>query len=129
MKMIDRKYVMVVLLVLLAGTTWAQHDVRFDSYGSWSKTPTKSQVVWINGMLSGVHYLAVRYATEQKDSRIIQYVPNEVSSLDIQTLIDFVYQYDDWKPVPVVDMVIRYQYWVEKASNRFYEEEGRRGKL
>ena len=114
------KWKVVLFLVLLGGTmTFGQvADVRYDAYGSWVKTSRTNQLVWVNGVLSGVHYLAVRFATEKKDDRILQYVPNYVPSTTLQDLIDDVYSYQEYRSVPIVDIVIRSKMWMEIIEAR-----------
>jgi len=121
---LDKKAVLGVFLVLFTVTSFlgsAQEnvfDVRNDSYASWSKTEKADQLTWINGVLSGLHYLAVRYASEKRDSRILEYVPNRMPSNQIQVIVDRVYRDEANRLVPIVDIVIRARQWQQALKNQ-----------
>lgn len=121
---LDKRAVLGVFLVLFTVTSFAGlfgetvFDVRNDSYASWSKTSKEDQLTWINGVLSGLHYLAVRYASEQRDSRILEYVPNRIPSTQIQIIVDRVYRNEANRLVPIVDIVIRAKEWKQALENQ-----------
>lgn len=118
MKSVDRFWVLVVLSVLLCGTVGAQKvaDVKNDAYGSWSKTNQNDRIVWLNGVLSGVHYLVVRYSQEMADSRIIAFLPRKVNTGELYQLVERVYAYEGWRSVPIVDIVVRWTLWKEELD-------------
>lgn len=121
---LDKRVALGVFLVLFTVTSFvgfaeeSVFDVRNDSYASWSKTEKADQLTWINGVLSGLHYLAVRYASEQRDSRILEYVPNKMPSNQIQIIVDRVYRNEANRLVPIVDIVIRAKEWKQALENK-----------
>jgi hypothetical protein len=120
---LDKRLVLGVFLVLFTVTSFADFpqtvfDVRNDAYASWSKTEKEDQLTWINGVLSGLHYLAVRYASEKRDSRILEYVPNGLPSNQIQSIVDRVYRNEANRLVPIVDIVIRAKEWKQALENQ-----------
>ena len=121
---LDKSVVVGVFLVLFTVTSFVGlagetvFDVRNDAYASWSKTEKEDQLTWINGVLSGLHYLAVRYASEKRDSRILEYVPNGLPSTQIQSIVDRVYRNEANRLVPIVDIVIRARQWERTLENQ-----------
>jgi len=126
---VDKVRILAVVLVLLLGTKTIAEElpqIKNINYFRWTQWSDETKMAWVVGVMSGVHYLVVVYGMEQKDSRILQYLPNHWNSYQLVDLIDLVYLFDTLKATPTVDIIMRANHWLDVMDKAGAFDEARK---
>jgi len=117
--MVDKRMWVVLVLVLLCGTVWAQNEVAFAAYDAWITAPRDLRAAFVNGIYAGAYFVAMSYMLEHPGEGlppIDQWVPTGISVGELMNLIDTVYQTSSNRQIATAAIVCnwrkyRMMYW------------------
>ena len=115
---LDSRVVLGLLLVVsLTGTTVSGQgvDLRLVDAEYWQQLSRTEKVSYVNGAIGASYALALIYMGDNPGlggPDIFEYAPLDVTNWRLVDLIDNVYQYWEFKDVPVAAIIMNFRYWV-----------------
>jgi hypothetical protein len=124
-----QKLVLIPLIVIvlfgLISMAIEKKQENYLAFKNWNNATPNEQLAWINGLLTGLEYVAKTYVVETGDSRIIEFLPRGVTPREVQEVVNKLYRIKEYRGIPLVDIVVRYSYWAQFVKERSIEEDKR----
>lgn len=114
------KWGLLLVLLLMGGLAWSQtQNAAVLLADGWENTTTIGKLAFINGVYMGILYTVLTYEVDHPlggYGSLRYLVPENVEAGRMMNLIDRVYRLPEWRHIPVLQIIIQWEYFLNQVG-------------